>query len=345
MAVFAIRDATVAEVPLAPWDHFAAIQFAAVQLVLPDGDPVDDRSLGRARARGARHAADVAGAARAGQLGHRHGRRRRRPRCRAAAARAALHGHHGGGRRRVALARRRVGGAQQQPRGGSWRRWPPWPPCRWPRRRCWPWRPRSASTAAPGCPRGCAGRWGSSRRSARSAVVLAATLPGAPFVATTGPDIPPAITFAGVAVVVVLVVLAGRADDLLRPVLAAAAPLVARRAGARTVHGRRRPARHPGGRRRDRDRRRPGAHPCPAQAAAHRHGVRAGRRAGGAGQRGRGLAHARRVGRSSAGSPRRPGPAPSSSPTRSTAPSCAPRASRLRACAPPPIRPWRASCG
>ena len=30
VAVLAIRDATVADVPLAPWDHLAAIQFAAV---------------------------------------------------------------------------------------------------------------------------------------------------------------------------------------------------------------------------------------------------------------------------------------------------------------------------
>lgn len=41
VAVMAIRDATIPGVPLPPWDRFAAIQIAAVQLLLPSGDPVD----------------------------------------------------------------------------------------------------------------------------------------------------------------------------------------------------------------------------------------------------------------------------------------------------------------
>lgn len=41
VAVMAIRDATVTGVSLPAWDHLAAIQIAAVQLVLPSGDPVD----------------------------------------------------------------------------------------------------------------------------------------------------------------------------------------------------------------------------------------------------------------------------------------------------------------
>jgi hypothetical protein len=41
VAVLAIRDATIAPVPLAAWDRLAAIQIAAVQLLLPAGDPVD----------------------------------------------------------------------------------------------------------------------------------------------------------------------------------------------------------------------------------------------------------------------------------------------------------------
>ena len=40
VAVLAIRDATIAPVPLAPWDHLAAIQIAAVELALPVADPV-----------------------------------------------------------------------------------------------------------------------------------------------------------------------------------------------------------------------------------------------------------------------------------------------------------------
>lgn len=41
VAVLAIRDATIVPVPLAPWDRLAAIQIAAVQLLLPAGDPVE----------------------------------------------------------------------------------------------------------------------------------------------------------------------------------------------------------------------------------------------------------------------------------------------------------------
>ena len=58
-------------------------------------------------------------------------------------------------------------------------------------------------------------------------VVLAAVLPGAPFVATAGPAIPMGIALAGAALAAVVAVVALIADPLLRPVLAAAAPLVA----------------------------------------------------------------------------------------------------------------------
>ncbi|MDT7574133.1 MAG: hypothetical protein QOH17_466, partial [Pseudonocardiales bacterium] len=58
-------------------------------------------------------------------------------------------------------------------------------------------------------------------------VVLAAVLPGAPLVATAGPAIPMGIALAGAALAAVVAVVALVADPLLRPVLAAAAPLVA----------------------------------------------------------------------------------------------------------------------
>ncbi len=225
VAVLAVRDATVPEVPLAPWDHLAAIQFAAVQLVLPAGDPVDTaRWAGLAlgalatlllwpvlRGLGNTLTATVAAVSTVGvalpllalrstvttavvgvvwlsvaaALAVRDNNR--------AAGVAAL----------VAVATVPLAAA-----------------------------PLLAVAAAVSLD-------GSARLPARlrkpvgivaavgaAAVVLAATLPGGPFVATTGPNIPSAITFAGVAVVVVLVVLAGRADNLLRPVLVAAAPLV-----------------------------------------------------------------------------------------------------------------------
>ncbi|HEY0816099.1 MAG TPA: hypothetical protein VGE11_22725 [Pseudonocardia sp.] len=58
-------------------------------------------------------------------------------------------------------------------------------------------------------------------------VVLATALPGAPLAATTGPDITTGIALAGAALAAVLAGVAALADRLLRPVLAAAAPLVA----------------------------------------------------------------------------------------------------------------------
>ncbi|MDT7578523.1 MAG: hypothetical protein QOH17_4856, partial [Pseudonocardiales bacterium] len=41
VAVLAVRDATITPVSLALWDRLAAIQIAAVQLLLPAGDPVE----------------------------------------------------------------------------------------------------------------------------------------------------------------------------------------------------------------------------------------------------------------------------------------------------------------
>jgi hypothetical protein len=225
VAVLAVRDATLAEVPLAPWDHFAAIQIAAVQLVLPAGDPVATarwaglalgalatllmwpvlRGLGNSRT-AATAAVGTLGVAlpllalRAGittavvgvvwlsiaaALAVRDNNR--------AAGVAAL----------VAVATVPLAAA-----------------------------PLLVIAAAISVD-GSAGLPGRLRRpvgvvaaAGALAVVFAATVPGGPFVATTGPDIPAVSRFAGVAVVVVIVVLAGRADHLLRPVLAAAAPLV-----------------------------------------------------------------------------------------------------------------------
>jgi hypothetical protein len=225
VAIFAIRDATVAEVPLAPWDHLAAIQFAAVQLVLPAGDPVDlARWAGLAlgalatllmwpvlRGLGCSVTATVAAV---GTLGIALPLLALRSTITTAvvgvvwlslaAALAVRNNNRAAGV--VALL-----AVFTVPLAAA---------------------PLLAVAAAVSLS-------GNARRRARLrrpmgiaaalgavAVVLAATLPGAPFVATTGPDIPPSIMFAGVAVVVVVVVLAGRVDNLLRPVLAAAAPLV-----------------------------------------------------------------------------------------------------------------------
>jgi hypothetical protein len=58
-------------------------------------------------------------------------------------------------------------------------------------------------------------------------VVLATVLPGAPLAATAGPDIPMGIALAGAALAALIAVVAALADRLLRPVLASAAPLVA----------------------------------------------------------------------------------------------------------------------
>ena len=225
VAVFAIRDAAVAEVPLAPWDHFAAIQFAAVQLVLPDGDPVDTaRWAGLAlgalatllmwpvlRGLGSSVTATVAAV---GALGVALPLLALRSTVTTAvvgvvwlslaAALAVRNNNRAAGVAALAA-------VATVPLAAA---------------------PLLAMASAISLD-------GSARLPARLrrpvgivaglgavAVVLAATLPGGPFVATAGPDIPAAITFAGVAVVVVLVVLAGRADDLLRPVFVAAAPLV-----------------------------------------------------------------------------------------------------------------------
>ncbi len=58
-------------------------------------------------------------------------------------------------------------------------------------------------------------------------VAIAAVLPGAPLAATAGPEISTGIAIAGGALAVVVAVTAGLADRLLRPVLAAAVPLLA----------------------------------------------------------------------------------------------------------------------
>ena len=225
VAVLAVRDATLAQVPLAPWDHLAAIQFAAVQLVLPEGDPVDAarwaglalgalatllmwpvlRGLGSSlnattiavgtlgvalpllalRSTVTTAVVGVVWLSVAAALAVRDNIR--------AAGVAAL----------VAVVTVPLAAA--------------------------PLLALAAAVSFDGTAR-LPGRLrkpvGTVAALAAVAVVLAAILPGGPFVATAGPDIPTAITLAGVAVVVVVVVLAGRADGLLRPVLAAAAPLV-----------------------------------------------------------------------------------------------------------------------
>ena len=225
VAIFAIRDATVAAVPLAPWDHLAAIQFAAVQLVLPPGDPVDAaRWAGLAlgalatllmwpvlRGLGWSVAATVAAV---GTLGIALPLLALRSTVTTAvvgvvwlslaAALAVRNNNRAAGVAALlavvtvplAAAPLLTVAAAVSLGGGA-------------RRRARLRRPMGIVAAL-----------------GAVAVVLAATLPGGPFVATTGPDIPPSIMFAGVAVVVVVLVLAGRGDKLLRPVLAAAAPLV-----------------------------------------------------------------------------------------------------------------------
>lgn len=226
VAVLAIRDATVGDVPLAPWDHLAAIQFAAVQLVLPAGDPVDAarwaglalgalatllmwpvlRGLGSSLA-----ATSIA----VGALGVALPLLALRSAVTTAvvgvvwlsvAAALAVRDNFRAAGVAALLAVATV------PLAAA---------------------PLLALAAAVSLD-GTARLPGKLRKPvgvvaavAAVAVVIAAVLPDGPFVATTGPNIPAALTFAGVAVVVVIVVLAGRADSLLRPVLVAAAPLVA----------------------------------------------------------------------------------------------------------------------
>ena len=225
VGVLAIRDATVADVPLTPWDHLAAIQYAAVQLVLPAGSPVDAarwaglalgalatllmwpvlRGLGNSVA-----ATSIAVAA----LGVALPLLALRSTITTAvvgvvwlsvAAALAVRDNIRAAGVAALLAVVTV------PLAAA---------------------PLLALAAAvsfdgtarlPGRLRKPVGIVGRSPRWPSSSPAI---LPGGPFVAATGPDMPTAITLAGVAVVVVVVVLAGRADALLRPVLAAAAPLV-----------------------------------------------------------------------------------------------------------------------
>jgi len=225
VAVLAIRDATVAHVPLTPWDHLAAIQYAAVQLVLPAGDPVDAaRWAGLAlgalatlllwpvlRGLGCSVAATSIAV---GALGIA---------LPLLALRSALTTAVVGVvwlSVAAALAVRdniRAAGVAALlavvtvPLAAA------------------PLLAVAAAVSFDGTAR-LPGRLrkpvGIAAAVAAVAVVLAVVLPGAPFAATTGPGIPAAIAVAGVAVVVVIVVLAGRADNLLRPVLVAAAPLL-----------------------------------------------------------------------------------------------------------------------
>ena len=225
VAVLAIRDATVAHVPLTPWDHLAAIQYAAVQLVLPAGDPVDAaRWAGLAlgalatlllwpvlRGLGCSVAAT---SITVGALGIA---------LPLLALRSALTTAVVGVvwlSVAAALAVRdniRAAGVAALlavvtvPLAAA------------------PLLAVAAAVSFDGTAR-LPGRLrkpvGIAAAVAAVAVVLAVVLPGAPFAATTGPVIPAAIAVAGVAVVVVIVVLAGRADNLLRPVLVAAAPLL-----------------------------------------------------------------------------------------------------------------------
>ncbi len=225
VAVLAIRDATVADVPLTPWDHLAAIQYAAVQLVLPAGDPVDAarwaglalgalatllmwpvlRGLGNSLA-----ATSIA----VGTLGVALPLLALRSTVTTAvvgvvwlsvAAALAVRDNIRAAGVAALLAVVTV------PLAAA------------------PLLAVAAAVSFDGTAR-LPGRLrkpvGIVAALAAAAVVLAVVLPGAPFAATTGPDIPAAIALAGVAVVVVVVVLAGRADSLLRPVLVAAAPLV-----------------------------------------------------------------------------------------------------------------------
>ena len=225
VAVLAIRDATVAHVPLTPWDHLAAIQYAAVQLVLPAGDPVDAarwagltlgalatlllwpvlRGLG-----GSVAAASIA----VGALGIALPLLALRSAVTTAvvgvvwlsvAAALAVRDNIRAAGVAALLAVVTV------PLAAA------------------PLLAVAAAVSFDGTAR-LPGRLrkpvGVVAALAAAAVVLAVVLPGAPFAATTGPGIPAAIALAGVAVVVVVVVLASRADSLLRPVLVAAAPLV-----------------------------------------------------------------------------------------------------------------------
>ena len=225
VGVLAIRDATVADVPLTPWDHLAAIQYAAVQLVLPAGSPVDTarwaglalgalatllmwpvlRGLGNSVA-----ATSIAVAA----LGVALPLLALRSTVTTAvvgvvwlsvAAALAVRDNIRAAGVAALLAVVTV------PLAAA------------------PLLAVAAAVSFDGTAR-LPGRLrkpvGVVAALAAAAVVLAVVLPGAPFAATTGPGIPAAIALAGVAVVVVVVVLASRADSLLRPVLVAAAPLV-----------------------------------------------------------------------------------------------------------------------
>ena len=225
VGVLAIRDATVADVPLTPWDHLAAIQYAAVQLVLPAGSPVDAarwaglalgalatllmwpvlRGLGNSVA-----ATSIAVAA----LGVALPLLALRSTITTAvvgvvwlsvAAALAVRDNIRAAGVAALLAVVTV------PLAAA------------------PLLAVAAAVSFDGTAR-LPGRLrkpvGVVAALAAAAVVLAVVLPGAPFAATTGPGIPAAIALAGVAVVVVVVVLASRADSLLRPVLVAAAPLV-----------------------------------------------------------------------------------------------------------------------
>lgn len=225
VAVLAVRDATIPEVSLAPWDHLAAIQFAAVQLVLPEGDPVDAaRWVGLALGalatllmwpvlRGLGSSLNATTVA-VGTLGVALPLLALRSTVTTAvvgvvwlsvAAALAVRDNIRAAGVAALLAVVTV------PLAAA------------------PLLAMAAAVSLDGTAR-LPGRLrkpvGIVAALAAAAVVLTAILPGGPFVATTGPDIPTAITVAGVAVVVVVVVLAGRADGLLRPVLAAAAPLV-----------------------------------------------------------------------------------------------------------------------
>ena len=225
VAVLAVRDASVAEVPLAPWDHLAAIQFAAVQLVLPEGDPVDAArwaglALGALATllmwpvlRGLGNSLNATTIA-VGTLGVALPLLALRSTITTAvvgvvwlsvAAALAVRDNIRAAGVAALLAVITV------PLAAA------------------PLLALASAVSLDGTAR-LPGRLrkpvGIVAALAAMAVVLAAILPGGPFVAATGPDIPTAITLAGVAVVVVVVVLAGRADGLLRPVLAAAAPLV-----------------------------------------------------------------------------------------------------------------------
>lgn len=226
VAVLAIRDSTVAPVSLAPWDHLAAIQIAAVELVLPAADPVTTarwacltlgalatlllwpvlRGFGSSLSATAvavgtlgvalpmlalysgvtTAAAAVVWLSLAAALAVRN-----RIRAAGLAALAAVATVPLAAAPLLALAAALV------------------------------------FAGAAGLPARLRMPAGIVAALAASGVALAAALPGAPLAATTGPDIPLGVALAWVAVVVVLGLVAGLADRLLLPVLAAAVPLVA----------------------------------------------------------------------------------------------------------------------